>query len=483
MTLWERKCGREVEGQASRHTLGGGRLGAFLCGLLLFLGVGAVSPLWSSEERQGESLAESSVRWLREYMQIETSNPPGQEAEAARFLAAILRREGIEHHLLESAPGRTSLLGRIPGRTATEGALVLMHHIDVVPAGVDWRQDPLSGRRVDGDLWGRGAVDVKSLGIAQLLALVRLAREGEVPERDIVFLAVADEEAGGGMGAAWILEHSEDVLGQVWAVLNEGGSNRVIGGRLAWWGIEVAQKRPLWLRLTTSGGSGHASGHHPASANHRLIRALARLLQKRPEYRVTGEVKRYLEAIAEREQAGPEHIFRRLDSVVASGNVESLLPAGMAKYFLDSLQVTVLEAGTGVNVVAAEASALVDIRMLPDTDEEALLEDLRDLLGADVEVEVLVNTPPSAPSSTDHALFRILRQTLGVRGPVLPTFLAGATDSRFFRQRNIPAYGFSPFALQGESLRGIHARDEHIPEDAFLRGVEMLYRVVKAATR
>jgi acetylornithine deacetylase/succinyl-diaminopimelate desuccinylase-like protein len=200
-------------------------------------------------------------------------------------------------------------------------------------------------------------------------------------------------------------------------------------------------------------------------------------------YRASPAAKAYLEAIADLEQSGPRHVFRRLDEVVSSPDPSGQLPVGTGKYFVDTVQVTVLSAGNGINAVPAKATALVDIRLLPDTDDEAFLAEIRQLLGHGVEVEVLVQTPPAPPSPTDHPLFLTLQETLSVRGPVIPTFLAGATDSRFFRQRGIPAYGFSPFAIAGDSLRGIHAEDEHIPAAAFLRGTEMLYRVVRAATR
>ncbi|MEM7352368.1 MAG: M20/M25/M40 family metallo-hydrolase, partial [Acidobacteriota bacterium] len=250
--------------------------------LALALGVGLIpsgDPLWAADPR--------AVGWLREYIQIDTTNPPGNEGAAVAFLAQILEREGIASQVLTSPGGRSSLYARLPASGAgasaalpSEGAVVLLHHIDVVAADDSWRVEPFSGRPFEGKVWGRGALDVKGLGIAQLAAILALKDEGLPRQRDIVFLAVADEEAGGREGAAWLLEAHPELFAGVAGVLNEGGSNRVLNDRVIWWGIEVTQKRPLWLTVTATGRGGHASGLRPRSATHRLVEALARLVER-----------------------------------------------------------------------------------------------------------------------------------------------------------------------------------------------------------
>jgi acetylornithine deacetylase/succinyl-diaminopimelate desuccinylase-like protein len=427
---------------------------------------------------RSEKLSEPA-RWLQQYLRIDTTNPPGREHLAASFLAGILHREGIPTRLLVSPQGRTSLWARLSSPKSGGRAIVLLHHLDVVPAGPGWTAKPFAGEIRDGRLWGRGAVDDKSLGIAQLAAFVDLKRR-EVPlERDVVYLAVADEENGGGQGAGWLVDRHFELFRGVEGVVGEGGRSQLSGdGRLLWWGIEVSQKRPLWLEVTTSGRGGHGSGLNPESANHQLVLALSRLVQKPMRWRITAPARAYVHAIAPLHDGHWRRVFSNIDSVVApTGPKEFLLP-GLSNLFVDSIQVTVLDGGEKVNVIPQTARALLDVRLLPDTDAEAFLSEIRKTLGDDCSVEVLVTSPPAAPSPASGRVWAALAQTLGANGPVVPTFVPGFTDSRFFRERGIPAYGITPFALAGEDLRGIHNPDERIPIDELDRGVERMRRAV-----
>ena len=447
------------------------RLVALAVSVLLCAALSAMA-----EEPEAEP---ETVRWLREYLQIDTTNPPGNERDAAEYLAGLLDREGIASRLLESPEGRTSLYARLEATRGTgdADALVLMHHIDVVPADGDWQVAPFSGRRFGGKLWGRGALDVKGLGIAQLAAVIELARTGGPRQRDVILLAVADEETGGGQGAAWLLESHPELFANVSGVLNEGGSNRVINDRLIWWGIEVTQKRPLWLRVTAAGRGGHASGLYPHSATHRLVAGLGRLVDRPPRFRVNDAARLYLGALAELEGGQTAEMMRRMEA----GEDFTTLPMapGLPIFFLDTIQITQIDNGRGSNIVSPRAAASIDIRLLPDTDSDAFLAEVRELLGEQIEVEVVLDAPLAPASPLDHPLYRALEEILGVRALVVPTFIPGTTDSRFFRQRGMPAYGFSPFALNSEDSRGVHADNERVPVDAFLRGVETLRRLLR----
>lgn len=418
-----------------------------------------------------------ALRWLQEYLQIDTTNPPGNEAEAAEYLAAIFEKEGIASQLLTSPAGRTSLYARLASTRSDGRALALVHHIDVVPADGAWREPPFSGRLRHDELWGRGAIDVKSLGIAQLAVLIDLRRRAVELDHDLIYLAVADEEAGGGQGTGWLLDAHPELFNGLDAVLNEGGSNRTLGDRLLWWGVEITQKRPLWLAVKATGRGGHGSQLNPASATHQLIRGLARLIERPPRYRVTDAARGFLAALDEVEERN-DPLAPRLDEVIREDGPTEALPPGLPTLFLDTVQVTAIDNGRGQNVIAPEATALIDIRLLPDTDSEAFLDEVAALLGDELEVEVVLDAPIAAPSSTEHPLYRSLEKTLGVRAPVVPVFISGVTDSRYFRQRGVATYGFSPFTLNAEDSRGIHAKDEHIPSDAFLRGIETLRRVI-----
>jgi len=445
----------------------------------LVLALSLIAPPAGPEPAGGATQLSGAAGWLGGYLRIDTSNPPGNEAAAAAYLARILHAHGIATQTLVASDGRANLYARIEGRR-TGGGLLLLHHLDVVPPGDGWTVPPFDALVRDGVLWGRGAIDVKSLGIAHLAALVALRREGIQPLRDIAFLAVADEESGGGGGTAWLWEHHPELFDGIAAVYGEGGTNRAPRGEPIWWGVEVAQKRPLWLRVTASGRPGHASGLNPHSAVHRMVKALSRVLALPEQWRITPAARVFFGALGPGEPPGQRALFSDLDAWIGpDGPRRGMLP-GQANYFLDTVQVTVLEGGDRINVVPPRAAALIDARLLPDTDAEAFLKRLRGALGDGVEAEVLLSSPPVEPSPTDTHAYSSVASVLAREARVVPAFISGFTDARYFRERGIPAYGVSPFVLEPEVLRGIHGADERIPLAEFEAGVERMRRIVEA---
>lgn len=445
--------------------------------LLLVLSVGPGDP---PPARSAEPELSEAARWLQDYVRIDTSNPPGREGRAAAYLADLLHREGIPTRLLVSPAGRTSLYARLEAEQARAGAVVLLHHMDVVPPGPGWSEDPFGGEIRDGKLYGRGALDIKSLGVAHLAAFLELERRGAPLARDVVYLAVADEETGGEQGLGWILERHGDLLGDVAGVLGEGGVNRTISGRQLWAGIEVAQKRPLWLRVTASGRRGHGSGVNLGSANHQLVEGLARALDRPLRWKVSEATRLYLGALAPLHNEKYRRIFTNLDEVIREdGPTEDILP-GLANLFLDTFQVTVLDAGETINVIPGRATAEIDVRLLPETDADAYLAEVKEALGDRLDVEVLLSSPPVPPSPIDHPVYRAAARVLEQTAPVVPAFIAGLTDSRHFRERGVPAYGLSPFFLEPEVFLGIHGPDEAIPLPELDRGVERMKAIVEA---
>ncbi len=419
--------------------------------------------------------------WLQEYLRIDTSNPPGQEHRSAAFLAYLLNRERIETRILVSPGGRSNLWARLPAaRPSGRGAVLLTHHMDVVPAGPDWRLEPFGGQVVGGELWGRGAIDTKGLGIAHLAAMIELKRRQVPLSRDLCFLAVADEELGGGEGMAWLWRQHPELFTDVDVVLNEGGSARQTQRGILWWEIEVSQKRPLWLLLRARGQAGHGSSHAPESAAHVLINAMARMLAIPRPYRVTAPVRRYFQALA------PLHAnktlrrtFAEIDRIITPKGPDGFIFPGMHKLFVDTVQVTGLAASTSINVIAAEATARVDVRLLPDSDSERFLADLKQTLGAAISVEVLLTAPVAEPSPTDTSAWAAITRGLGDK-PLVPAVSAGFTDSRHFRERGIAAYGVMPFAISGEEAAGIHAANERLSLEELHRGIERMRKIVEA---
>lgn len=428
-----------------------------------------------------------ATQWLQSYLRFDTTNPPGRERGAASWLAETINREGIAARLLRTPSDRVNLWARIgpEPRTGVQD-LVLLHHIDTVAAGDGWEMDPFAGTIAGGRIVGRGAIDCKGLGIAHLAAFLDLHRRRVPLRRGVVFLAVADEEAGGAEGTGYLLANHPELFGNVAAVLNEGGSNRVpvaSDGVLLWWGLEIAQKRPLWLDVSAEAPAGHAAGFRPHSAVHQLLRGLNLLIDRAPRYRVSPIVRTILAAQAPLQNERTRPVYETVDAYVtpegpAAG--KGGWPIGLAPMLVDTLQVTVLEGAPQINSIAGRARAKIDIRLLPDTDSDAFLAELRALAGGDLEIKVLLTEPPAVASSTDSPFYRELVAALAPTGPAVPMMTSGFTDSRYFRRQGIQAYGFSPFHLEGEDGRGVHGPNESIGLDVFESGVEQMKSVVYA---
>ena len=471
---------------------------AFL--LLAATGVGAAP---AASDRAVRSPAASL---LAAYLAVDTTNPPGNERAGAELLARTLAEAGIESQLLVSPRGRVSLHARLEATTAgtRAGALLLLHHIDTVPAGPGWRHPAHGGEVHAGELWGRGAIDAKGLGVAHLMAFLELARSPQPRRRAVVFLAVADEEAGGGEGTGWLIESHPELFADAAVVLNEGGVNKAVAGRALFWGIEVDQKRPLWLEVAATGRPGHASAANPESATHRLVAGLARLVAAPRPRRVTPAAAAFVTALArfDPQARGALAEVRALGALrgaggpggtgdadpAGAGAAQPLSLPGFESLLTDTLQVTTLAGSERINVVAGEARAGIDVRLLPDTDEKAFVGEVERILGPGFTVNVRLGSKATPPSSSTSADYRALAAALAAPAPgaqpapvpVVPAFIPAFTDSRFFRARGIAAYGLQPFALDGLLLRSIHAPDERIPLTVLDRGVETMTRVLRA---
>ena len=263
------------------------------------LGLVVVSVLVASSasaQPPAPGLQDEAVRWLQSYIRVNTINPPGNEIAGVQFFKAIFDAEGIPYDTAESAPGRGNIWARLKG--GDEPALMLLHHMDVVPANkASWHTDPLSGEIKDGYVYGRGALDTKSSGILHLAAFVALHRSKAALNRDVIFMATADEEAGGFFGVGWLVKNRPDLFKGVGYVINEGGDGQVQEGRTQF-GIEVTQKVPYWLHLTARGQPGHGSTPRTSSAVTTLIAALDKLRQHQFEPRIVPAVAAYFKGIA-----------------------------------------------------------------------------------------------------------------------------------------------------------------------------------------
>jgi acetylornithine deacetylase/succinyl-diaminopimelate desuccinylase-like protein len=422
---------------------------------------------------------------FQEYLRIDTTNPPGHETAGARFLQQLLTKEGIEVRLLGSDPERQSLYARLrAGASAkpNEKALLLLHHIDVVPAPKsEWTKPAFAGLKTGGYFWGRGALDIKSLGIAEAMAMIDLKRRAVALRRDIIYLAVADEEMGGLRGCKEILDTHPELFADVGYVLNEGGYNETVVDKVVFWGIEVSQKVPLWLRLTARGAAGHsASPPDNGGSVAQLLRALDAVESIPTPYRLESSVARYFKALGRTKHDYRGEIMLAMKEPLDVDRVKALSP-GYRSLLRDTIAFTRISGGSSVNSIPAQASCDVDIRLLPDEAPGAMLARVREAVGKLAEVEVILEGRQVGETPADTYLFRTLASEMRKGEPgsaVAPTVGAGTSDSRFFRERGIVAYGIAPFKVNYYDADTVHGPDERIRERFFMEGTRLMRRIV-----
>lgn len=434
------------------------------------------------------ALQDESVEWVQEYIRLNTINPPGNEILGARFFAEIFDAEGIEYEIAESAPGRGNIWARLEG--GDEPGIVLLHHMDVVPADERfWSTDPLSGELRDGYIYGRGALDTKTSGILHLATFLALHRSGTPLTRDVVFMATADEEAGGFFGAGWLVENRPELFEGIGFLLNEGGGGGVVDGKVQF-GVEVTQKVPYWLRLTATGEPGHGSRPLVSYASLEMIEALERFRLHEFEARVIPAVDSHFKGMAERHPEPWRSRFQDLAGAIEQPGVLrelQMYAPGLHTLTRNTCSITRFEGSGKINVVSPEVSAEIDCRLLPDQDPEAWLDEVRGVLGDEIEVEVLMGFSP-AVSSTDTDLYRTVREVTLETFPDA-SFVAqvqgGFTDSHFFRDLGITSYGYTAAATPAEDSGGVHGNDERVLESEVRRGVAMTLKILErfAATR
>jgi acetylornithine deacetylase/succinyl-diaminopimelate desuccinylase-like protein len=424
-----------------------------------------------------------AVQLLQELIRINTTNPPGNERAVALHLQKLLDSEGIETKLLDVAPGRANLYARIKG-DGSRRPLILLSHTDVVMAEPErWSVPPFSGEIRDGFVYGRGASDMK--GTAAVHAtLMRLLKRLNVPlKRDLILLAVADEEAGG-TGARSIVEDHLDLIRGAEFLLNEGDVAYVKNGKLQQYGVDVMEKAALWLRITARGPAGHGSIPLANSSVNRLLKALERLRAWQTPIRVPAAVAEGYRVLAA-QQSDP--VLRD-----AYANLEKALndPALREKLLADStlnaevrntITITGLSGSEKVNVIPGTAWAQIDVRLLPGETPDGFIATLRGVLAdPGLEIEMLEGSTPTG-SSADTALMSAIRKVAARRDasvPVIPTMLTSSTDSSKFRSVGITAYGFEPYKMDDGELDRAHGDDERLSVENVGFALQFLYEVI-----
>ena len=429
-----------------------------------------------------------AVELLSRYLKIDTTNPPGNENRGVAFFAEIFEKESIAYKTYEASPGRGSISAVIQG-SGEKGAVILLNHIDVVPARADeWSIHPFSGEIKNGYIYGRGALDMKGQGILELLAFLEFKRKGLTPCRDLIFLAVADEEAGGVNGVQYLLNnYGEEIRADL--VINEGGFgiSDVLPDRPLFM-IATAEKGVCRVKLRRSGPPGHGSVPSGDNALEKLVQGLSRLLAKENPVIITPLIAEYFKQLASS--------WEFLNPYIQDGKPETLVEIltrkgmlnipQMAAMLKNTISLNLMHAGNKINVIPSAAEADLDIRLLPGTDPDSIVAEIKEhLADEDIKVEV-AGTFRATESLMDTEDFSIIREVhLGhfTDALAVASLLFGASDSRFFRKRGIPCYGVNPVLLSLEELGKIHGIDERISEENMIGGTAVFIDIVKKLCR
>jgi acetylornithine deacetylase/succinyl-diaminopimelate desuccinylase-like protein len=437
---------------------------------------------------------ERAVQLLSEAIAIRTVNPPGDEARLARRFADELRRAGVEARVIETpSDANESMRAAVWGRLRGEGrrpGIALLSHLDTVPADPkDWSVDPFAGRIWDGYVWGRGALDSKSVTVTHLMTLLGLASSDDRLERDVVFLATPDEEMGGLEGAGWIAAQHPELLEGVGYLLTEGGgiqtASEVETERPEVWGISVTEKAPCWLELRSRGRAGHSSAPTPDAAVPRLIQALDRIRRVESPVRVVDEVAEMFTRLSplapEWERAGLLELAATLEHDEAFRR-RFLADPGQNALVRNTISITVLEGAPKTNVAPSMARAQLDARLLPGERCDDFAESLQVLIAdPSIEVEELLSFPARA-SPIETPLFQAIEDVAAQRpggAAVVPRMIGGFTDAHWFRESGIIAYGFVPRALGRRDAGRVHGVDERVSIETLTESIALSIEIVR----
>ena len=416
------------------------------------------------------------VDLCRDLIRLNSTNPTSNERQAAEYVAGKLAEVGVEPSVLESEPGRASVVARIAGTDRSRGALLIHGHLDVVPAdAADWQVHPFSGEIQDGCIWGRGAVDMKDMDAMTLAVLRQRLREGRPPPRDLVVAFVADEEAGGRLGAGWLARTHPDLFeGCTEAISEVGGFSLTLRDDLRLYLIETAEKGMAWIRLTATGTAGHGSMVNDDNAVTALCEAVARLGRHTFPVHLTPTVRTFLTQVSE--ALGVElDRFNPEKAVAQLGPIARMVGATLR----NTANPTQLEAGYKVNVIPQTATAYLDGRFLPGY-EATFERELDAVLGPDVQREY-VHHDIALETSFDGELVDAMAAALKAEDDAaqpVPYCLSGGTDAKSFSTLGIRCFGFSPLRLPPDLdfTAMFHGVDERVPIDSLRFGVRVLDR-------
>jgi acetylornithine deacetylase/succinyl-diaminopimelate desuccinylase-like protein len=436
---------------------------------------------WDALSKEGQTI-------LADYLRINTTNPPGNEILAARFLKGILDKEGIPAVILDTAElGGThaNLYARLKGN-GSKKAIALLHHMDVVPATASqWQVDPFSGAVKDGYIWGRGAIDMKGEAVAHLMAMIALKRSGIKLNRDIVFIGNADEEFTSTGGIEFVKNHA-DLLKDVEYLITEATENSVVNGKVRYFAVGVAEKRTYWQRLRVAGIPSHGSRPTKDNPVPKLVAALDKIAHYETPLHATPGVQKYFRDISrlypEPQKTWLSDVTKALENPEARAWI--LNDVYWNAYLRNTISLTALSGSNKTNVIPPEATAEIDIRLLPDTDPDQFLATLKGIVG-DTAVHWSTILAPKAPleSPIDTDLFRAIERAAHERAPdafVTTPMQTGATDRPTYRKLGIVTYAIDPFLTeQAERQKGVHGNNERLSIENVGFGIKYVYDILR----
>ena len=451
------------------------------------------SPDWLAD-LDWDALTDEALDLFRRLLQLDTTNPPGNEDTACKLISEVLALEEIDHEILESAPGRANLVARLRGDGGEE-PILLSSHLDVVGAdATQWTHPPFAAEVADGYVWGRGAIDMKNMTAMELACLLALQRHaGDRLTRDVILAAVADEESGCELGSLWLAREHPDKVRAEYTFGELGGFTLHIGAsRIC--PVQVAEKGVCWLRVKAEGEGGHGSIPMRGAAIERIADAAVRLSQVCTPLRVTPVMRHFVRSLAALQPfpRGPilELVMHPwtsrliLDKVMPDPHQARLFHALLH----DTATPTVLDGGDKVNVIPAVAEMLVDGRTLPGQSEEAFVAEVRDIIGEGFEIEV-IRFMPAVDGAVDDPIIAVIQEVIDELDPgvvAVPNLVPGFTDAKAWSSLGSTCIGFSPVKLGPDDAFAslFHGVDERIPVDGFRFGVRALLEVVaRIATR
>lgn len=457
---------------------------------LLFAAILFSSSLHAQSAPDWNALQGETVRNLQRFIRINTTNPPGNEIDGARFLKELLDREGIEATILDTVelgPRRANLYARLKGNGSKKG-IALVQHLDVVPATTSaWTTDPFGAEIKDGYVYGRGALDMKGQGMAHVMALIALKRSGVTLNRDIIIIANANEESGGTGAEVFVKRHPE-LLRDVEYLFNEGGDNPAVNGVPRYYGVGVEEKRAFWLKLVVKGVPSHGSRPTKLNPVPKLVTALARIAHYETPLRAVPGVARYFKTLSSSYSGEQRAWLSDVSAAIKNPRARAWITNDVYwnAILRNTISLTELKGSDKTNVIPAEASASLDIRLLPDQDPAQFLADIKRVI-ADTSVDVIpiqaMKPPLLNPIDTD--LFRAIERATHDRDPAAkvttPMFTA-ATDRPYYRTLGVITYGFDPFKVESTDMqKGMHGNDERISIENLGFGVRYLYDILKYA--